>query len=140
MTNAKGLVRGLGSLLVVAAASISTACKEAPKPAVSAPLPVKVTPVIERDVPIYREWIGTTVGYVTAQIRPKVSGYLLSQDYREGTLVKTGDLLFRIDPQQYQNALDQAKGKLEQAQLAQAQSQLARNQSEVDQATAPGPW
>src|SRR5262249_56297373 len=125
-----------GGLRVLAAA-ISTACREGPKTA-AAPIPVKVTPVVQRDVPVYREWIGSTVGYVTAQIRPKVSGYLVSQDYLEGRVVKTGDLLFRIDPRQYQNALDQAKGKLEQsqAQLGQAQSQLAQNRAEVAQAKA----
>src|SRR5262249_60949800 len=58
------LVRRLGGLLVLAAA-ISTACREGPKTA-AAPIPVKVTPVVQRDVPVYREWIGSTVGYVTA--------------------------------------------------------------------------
>jgi RND family efflux transporter MFP subunit len=137
MRDARWRVRGLGILLV--AASISTACREAPKPpAMASPIPVKVTPVIERDIPIYREWIGTTVGYVTAQIRPKVSGYLASQDYREGMPVKAGDLLFKIDPRQYQNSLDQARGKLaqSQSQRAQAQAQLAQNQWEVEQAKA----
>ena len=115
----------------------SAACKGHAPPPAAAPT-VKVTPVIQRDVPVYREWIGTTVGYVTAQIRPKVSGYILSQDYLEGRVVKVGDPLFRIDPRQYQNALDQAKGKLQQsqAQLAQARSQLAQSQAEVDQAKA----
>jgi RND family efflux transporter MFP subunit len=126
----------LGALLTVAAVLMSSGCREAPKPA--GPIPVQVTPVIQRDVPIYREWIGTTVGYVTVQIRPKVSGYLVSQDYKEGRPVKTGDLLFRIDPRQYQNAFDQARGKLEQsqAQLGQARSQLAQNLFEVEQAKA----
>jgi membrane fusion protein (multidrug efflux system) len=117
---------------------MSAGCRETPKPTAAAPVPVKVTPVIQRDVPIYREWIGTTVGHVTAQIRPKVSGYLLSQEYKEGGPVKAGDLLFRIDPRQYQNAFDQARGKLEQsqAQLGQARSQLAQNRFEVEQARA----
>ncbi len=94
--------------------------------------------MIERNVPVYREWIGTTVGYVTAQIRPRVTGYLMSQDYREGTLVKAGDLLFTIDPRPYQNSLDQAKGKLAQTQgqLGQAKAQLGQSLSEVDQAKA----
>ena len=129
--------RRLACVLTAAAVSISSGCRETPK-TTSAPVPVNVTGVIQRDVPIYREWIGTTVGYVTAQIRPKVSGYLVSQDYKEGYPVKTGDLLFRIDPRQYQNAFDQAKGKLDQsqAQLSQAQSQLAQNLSEVEQAKA----
>ncbi len=116
----------------------SYGCKQKPKPIATGPVPVKVTSVIQRDVPIYREWIGTTVGYVTAQIRPRVSGYLVSQDYKEGMPVRNGDVLFRIDPRPYQNALDQARGKLSQsqAQLAQARSQLAQNLSEVEQAKA----
>ena len=130
-------IRAIAGSLVVAAA-VTAGCQQAPAPAATAPQSVKVTPVVERDVPINREWIGTTVGYVTAQIRPKVSGYLAGQDYREGTQVKRGDLLFHIDPRQYQNAFDQAKGKLAEAQSrrAQAQSQLAQNQAEVQQAKA----
>lgn len=133
-----GAVRSLGSLLLAATMALLAGCGEAPKPAAPPPEPVKVAAVMERDVPIYREWIGTTVGFVTAQIRPKVSGYLASQHYREGRPVKTGDLLFRIDPRQYQNAFDQAKGKLAQAesQKAQAQAVLAQNQWEVEQAKA----
>jgi RND family efflux transporter MFP subunit len=129
-------LRRLGGLLTAMAVVLVPGCTEKPKPA--GPIPVKVTTVIQRDVPIYREWLGTTVGYVTAQIRPKVSGYLVSQDYKEGFPVKTGDLLFRIDPRQYQNAFDQSTGKLEEsrAQLAQARSQLAQNLSEVEQAKA----
>ena len=64
--------------------------------------------------------MGTTEGYVNAQIQPQVSGYLIRQDYREGALVRKGQLLFEIDPRPFQAALDQAKG-----QLAQAQAQLA---------------
>jgi membrane fusion protein (multidrug efflux system) len=100
--------------------------------------PVKVAAVIERDVPIYKEWLATTVGIVSAQIRPKVNGYLITQDYLEGTLVKEGALLFTIDPRQYQNAVDQAKGKLVQseAQRRQAQAQVAENESQIKQAKA----
>jgi membrane fusion protein (multidrug efflux system) len=138
MTGSMRLVRGAGSLLVGLVAWMSAGCKEAPKATAAAPPPVKVASVIQRDVPVYREWIGTTVGYVTAQIRPRVSGYLVSQDYREGTLVKPGDLLFKVDPRSYQNSLDQATGKLEQSQsqLAQAKAQLAESLAEVEQAKA----
>jgi membrane fusion protein (multidrug efflux system) len=137
MNDARALRRRVGGLLTAMAVLAAAGCREGAKTAL-APVAVKVTPVIQRDVPIYREWIGTTVGHVTAQIRPRVSGYLVSQDYQEGRRVKAGDLLFRIDPRQYQNALDQAKGKLQQseAQLAQARSQLAQNLSEVEQAKA----
>ncbi len=133
----RGIRHRLLLVLTAAAVFVSSGCKEAPK-TTGAAIPVTVTGVTQRDVPIYREWIGTTVGYVTAQIRPKVTGYLISQDYKEGLPVKAGALLFKIDPRQYQNGADQARGKLEQsqAQLAQAQSQLAQNLSEVEQAKA----
>ena len=81
---------------------------------------VEVAPVIQKDVPVQGEWVGTLQGYVNAQISPQVSGYLIRQDYREGALVKKGQLLFEIDPRPFQAALDQAKG-----QLAQAQAQMA---------------
>jgi RND family efflux transporter MFP subunit len=84
------------------------------------PPTVEVAPAIQKDVPVQGEWVGTTQGYVNAQIQPQVSGYLVRQDYREGSLVKKGQLLFEIDPRPFQAALDQAKG-----QLAQAQAQLA---------------
>ena len=80
---------------------------------------VEVAPVAEQNVPIYSEWIGTLYGYVNAQIQPQVTGYLIRQDYREGSFVHKDDVLFEIDPRPFQAVLDQA-----QAQLAQAQAQL----------------
>ncbi|MGO8789274.1 MAG: efflux RND transporter periplasmic adaptor subunit [Terriglobia bacterium] len=81
---------------------------------------VEVAQVIQKDVPLYSEWIATLNGYVNAQIQPQVTGYLIKQDYREGSLVHQGDVLFEIDPRPFQAVLDQAK-----AQLAQAKAQLA---------------
>ena len=66
-------------------------------------------------MPIYHEWIGVLDGLVNAQIRAQVTGYLISQDYREGDPIKKGDLLFQIDPRPFKAALDQAKGLLAQA-------------------------
>jgi membrane fusion protein (multidrug efflux system) len=134
----RALARNLGGLLVVAAVSMSTGCKDSKATAPAPRPPVKVTAVIQQDVPIYREWVGSTVGYVSAQIRARVTGYLVSQNYQEGRVVKTGDLMFQIDPRPYQNSLDQAKGKLAQAesQKAQAQSQVTQTESQVEQAKA----
>ena len=81
---------------------------------------VEVAPVIQKDVPVQGEWVGTLEGYVNAQIQPQVSGYLVRQDYHEGALVRKGQLLFEIDPRPFQAVLDQAKG-----QLAQAEAQMA---------------
>lgn len=97
-------------------------------PASPAPPPpeVFVTTVVQRDVPIYYEWVGTTDGFINAQIRPRVQGYLQSRDYREGSLVKEGQLLFTIDPREYQAALNQAK-----ANLARAEADLEKTQLDV---------
>jgi len=86
----------------------------APRPPV-----VEVVSVVQKDVPLYSEWIATLNGYVNAQIQPQVTGYLIKQDYREGSLVHQGEVLFEIDPRPFQAVLDQAK-----AQLAQAEAQL----------------
>ena len=68
--------------------------------------------------------LATTVGFVNAQILPKVSGYLLRQDYKDGSRVRAGQLLFEIDPRQYQATLDQALGELARAQAQSKQNQL----------------
>lgn len=83
------------------------------------PPEVEVASVVQEDVPIYSEWVGTLDGYVNAQIQPQVTGYLIKQDYREGSVVHKGDVLFEIDPRPFQAVVDQAK-----AQLAQAEAQL----------------
>lgn len=85
-------------------------------PVAVAPL-VKVTAaeVLQKDVDIYGEWVGTTLGYIDAQIRPKVQGYLLAQSYTNGTLVSKGQLLFIIDPRQFEASLAQAIAKQHEA-------------------------
>lgn len=87
--------------------------------------------VEERDLPIYGEWIGTLAGQVNADIRAQVTGYLLTRDYKEGSYVREGQLLFQIDPRPFQAALDQAKG-----QLALAQAQLVQNEAQLGTAEA----
>lgn len=82
--------------------------------------------VTPKDVPIYVEWIGTLEGYVNADIRAQVTGYLLTQDYAEGNEVKKGDLMFQIDPRPFQAVVDQAKGV-----LAQAKAQLVEAELDV---------
>ncbi len=111
--------------LVLAAMAASCGKKETPK---MPPPVVEVAPVVQKDVPIYGEWIGTVDGFINAEIRPQVEGYLMRQAYKEGSLVRAGDLLFEIDPRQFQAAYDQAKGNLAQyeAQLANAKTTVAR--------------
>ncbi|MEA2259956.1 MAG: rane fusion protein multidrug efflux system, partial [Acidobacteriaceae bacterium] len=97
-----------------------TACaKRQGGPINAAPTQVSVATVEQRDVPLYGDWVATLDGYVNAQIQPQVSGYLIKQDYREGSVVESGQVLFEIDPRPFQATLDQSEG-----QLAQAQAQL----------------
>ena len=130
-----------GSLLVgVALGVLASGCGDAGRGAAPAPPPpvVQVESVVERDVPISSEWVGTLVGYVDAHIRARVSGHLLSLDYKEGSPVKAGDLLFQVDPRPYQTALDQAAARLRLAEsnVAQAKSQVSVSQAQVEQAGA----
>ena len=76
---------------------------------------VEVVEVVQRDVPLYHEWIGTSEGMVNAQIRAQVTGYLLRRTYTEGGFVKQGDLLFEIDSRRFLAAVDQARGDLAKA-------------------------
>jgi RND family efflux transporter MFP subunit len=96
----------------------SAGCTNKKPPTGSAPQ-VQVAPVVQRDVSIYSEWVATLDGYVNAQIQPQVTGYLVKQDYREGSFVHKDDVLFEIDPRPFQAVLDHAR-----AQLAQAEAQL----------------
>jgi membrane fusion protein (multidrug efflux system) len=95
--------------------------------AVQAPT-VEVTAVVQKDVPIYGEWVGALDGSINAVIRPQVTGYLISQNYREGEQVKKGQILFEIDPRTFQAALNQAKAQLSQqkARHDTAKANLAR--------------
>lgn len=117
----------LHSLLVVATVFVFAGCEsQAGSKAATPPPPpeVLVAEVVQQDVPIYFEWIGTTEGYVNAQIRPRVQGSLQSRDYREGSLVKAGQLMFAIDPREYQAALNQAMGDLRRAEANFGKSRL----------------
>lgn len=93
------------------------------------PPEVLVTEVLQEDVPIYDDFVGTLDGSVNANIQARVQGYLTSQNYKEGGAVKTGDLLFQIDPRQFEVAQAQAKAALAQAEAGalQADSLAKRN-------------
>ncbi len=97
----------------------------------SGPVEVYVAKPVQRDVSIHSEWIGTLVGFVDAQIHSQVTGYLMSQSYKEGSLVNKGDLLFQVDPRPFQALVDQAN-----ARVGAAKTQLAEAKAEVDQAKA----
>mgnify|MGYP000446858992 CR=1 FL=1 len=97
-------------MLTCAAALLLAACdKEKATPAPVVPV-VQVVEAAQRDVPITMEWVGAMDGNINAAIRPQVTGYLIRQNYREGDLVKKGQLLFEIDPRTFEAAVDEAAG------------------------------
>jgi len=117
------LAAGIGSLMLQGCAD-----KPATVSASAAPPPpdVLVVRVEQRDVPIYGNWIATLDGNVNANIQPQVGGYLIKQNYKEGSFVHKGDVLFEIDPRTFQATLDQTT-----AQVAQAEGQLAQSQAQL---------
>lgn len=117
-----------GTVLLAVAFSFS-GCKKK-KPAPSPPPEVQFITVNPTNVPIFEEWIGTLDGYVNAQIRAQVTGYLLTQNYSEGSQVKAGQPLFQIDPRPFQAVLDQSK-----ARLAQDEAQLEKTRQDVQRFT-----
>jgi RND family efflux transporter MFP subunit len=102
-------------------------CGRTQAAAPSPPPEVRVAPAVQRDVPVYSDWVATLDGYVNAQVRPQVSGYIIKQNYKEGSLVRKGQVLFEIDPRPFKAALDRAKGD-----LAQAQAQLGKSTLDVE--------
>ena len=128
------IAKSMAICLSVISAAVSVGCStSANTPTTPGPPVVEVVQVEQKDVPIYIEWIGTLDGIVNADIKAQVSGYLLKQDYTEGSFVKQGQLLFEIDPRPFQAVVDQAEGQLAQAngQLAQAKAQLTQAEAQL---------
>ena len=105
-----------GSLLLIGALALAAnGCggnSQVNAQANAPPPTVQVAVVERRDVSLTSEWIATMDGYINAQIKPQVSGYLVRQNYREGSVVRKGEVLFEIDPRPFQAILDQAFGLL----------------------------
>jgi membrane fusion protein (multidrug efflux system) len=116
--------------LAVSTALISIGCEHKEEKPRMGPPEVQVSEAIQRDIPVFQEWVAQLNGPVNAEVTPKVQGYLLRQNYQNGFFVKKGQLLFEIDPRQYQAALDQAK-----ADVAVAQAKLAEATTNVDRDT-----
>jgi len=96
------------------------------------PPDVEVVQVEQKDVPIFRDWIGTLDGLVNADVRAQVTGYLLQQSYQEGAFVRKGQLLFEIDPRPFQAVLDQAQGQLAQATATLANAEAVQGRTQLD--------
>lgn len=109
------------SLLLFATLAGCSSKQEKPAPP---PLGVTVTPVVKQDVEIRQEWVGSMIGNVDADIRPKVDGFLLKQIYTEGSYIRKGQPMFVLDARQAQASVEQAKGKLERARASLAQAQI----------------
>lgn len=101
-------------VFIVALVPLLAGCPQKPKP-VLPELTVPVAAPVQQKIPVVREWVGMLEGLVNAKIVAQVSGYLVSQNYDNGSLVKKGQLLFQIDPRPFQAVLDQAAGQLEEA-------------------------
>ena len=125
-------VAWVSGVLVAAILGVAVS-RSAAKPSTQTPPSpvVEVAPVEQRDVPINGEWIGTLTGQVNADVKGQVTGYLLTRNYKEGSFVRKGQILFEIDPRPFQAALDQVRG-----QLAQAQAQLVQNEAQLSTAEA----
>ena len=107
----------MATLLLCLLMAASIGCKQEASSSLSKSAPeVEVVEVVQKDIPIYSEWVGTTEGSVNAKIRAQVSGYLVKQPYTEGSFVKKGELLFELDPSKFKAALDQVQGDLAKAQ------------------------
>jgi membrane fusion protein (multidrug efflux system) len=124
-------------LLVFLSLLLLLGCGKEEKVEPQAPI-VEVTDVTQKDVPVFFEWVGTLDGLVNATIRAQVQGYLIKQNYKEGDFVKKDQVLFEIDPREYQAALDQAKAVLSQSKGAvdQAKAALSQSKGAVEQTKA----
>ena len=113
------------ALVLFASLAAVTGCsKEEPPP--PPPPEVKVTEVVQKDVPIYIELVGSTLGSEDVEIRARVEGYLISMDFTEGSFVKKGQTLYKIDRQPFEAALSQA-----QANLSTARTRLDKTNNDV---------
>jgi membrane fusion protein, multidrug efflux system len=114
-------------------------CKEKEQAPAPQPPEVEVTEVTQRNVPIYMEWVAQLNGRYNAQITPRVQGYLLKQNYRDGFFVKKGQLLYEVDPRAFEVAIAQAKAQVAvaTANLSNADTNVARDRPLAAQSAIP---
>jgi multidrug efflux system membrane fusion protein len=131
-------LRRWGGSVALAAALTLAGCSNEPQVVSLPPPEVSVSQPIERDVTEYFETTGRTTAVESVEVRARVSGYLVRVDFEEGANVKQGDLLFQIDPRQYEAAVLQAEGELArwEAELRKAEADVARNKRLLPQGAA----
>jgi len=124
------------TIVIVAGLLFHSGCGKS-EPSQARPPDVGVVRVEQKDVPVWKEWIGTLDGLWNAQIRPQVTGYLLRQTYTDGAFLKKDQLMFEIDPRTFQAVVDQAKGQLANAegQVSTAQANQVKAQNDVNRFT-----
>jgi RND family efflux transporter MFP subunit len=137
-----------GSAFVLVSFFALTGCARTPSQAPASPIPTAVSYPVEQDVTDYADFTARTVAVDSVEVRAHVWGYLDKVNFKEGELVKKGDILFELDPRPYQAALDQAKAKVAQdvAQLEFDEAEYQRNlkaarvkgvsQSDLDKSSA----
>ena len=127
------------SLSVLVSGLLLGACHERSAPP-SPPVPtVQVVPVVQQDVPIFHEWVGSLDGFVNAEIKPQVTGYVMAQVYRDGAYVRRGDVLFLIDPRNYKDAAADAQAALARdiAALEKAHLDVRRDKGLIERQAIP---
>ena len=115
---------------IVIALPLALAACSKPEPPPPTPPEVKIAAAVRKDVPIYTELVGSTLGSEDVEIRPRVDGYLVSINFTEGSFVRKGDLLYKIDPLPFEASLAESR-----ANLATAQAQLEKAKNDVDRLT-----
>jgi membrane fusion protein, multidrug efflux system len=129
VAGAMTLTKAFIVVFCVASVAVLSSCEKKEDAPKAGPPEVLVAEVAQQNVPIFQEWVAQLTGPVNADITPKVQGYLLKQDYQNGYFVKKGQLLFELDPRQYQAAVEQAQANVEVALagLSEADNNVARD-------------
>src|ERR1700733_6957262 len=124
---------------VLLSAALLIGCREEQESPQPGPPDVEVTEVVQRNVPVYHEWVAQLNGRTNAQITPRVQGYLLTQNYRNGFFVKKGQLLYEIDPRAFEVTIEQAKAQVAVAvaNLSNADTNVARDKPLAAQSAIP---
>jgi len=124
---------------ILLSAALLNGCREKQETPLPGPPEVEVTEVVQQNVPVYHEWVAQLNGRTNAQITPRVQGYLLAQNYRNGFFVKKGQLLYEIDPRAFEVAIEQTKAQVAVAvaNLSNADTNVARDRPLAAQSAIP---